>query len=100
MPIPDTEEGRKKLVLRAMRALAPEYLRRLEAAGELEAVLAERAELMVEVEDTLADQALNDEPQHLPYLERVGWINNAMSRAAEVAIAEATEFPSEEPSTE
>ena len=99
MPIPDSEQARKELVRKALEARAPAYYRKLKMAGQLDAVLAERADLMEQTYETIAEQAMSVD-ESLPYLERVGSLNNALSRAAEVAIAQATEFPSEEPTTE
>lgn len=98
MYVPESAKDRKRMVEQAVLAKAPKLHARLKASGELEAVLEERAALMYEVRDTLSDTAAEraaTSGDDLPWMERISRHQQEDNAAAEVAIAQATEFPIE-----
>jgi hypothetical protein len=87
-----------KIIDQAMQDQAPAMHARLKKSGLLQADLQERA--TVATESYL--EAVGQEPwedlmarQKLPHLEQIGEMQRKERTAAEIALAQATEFPSE-----
>ena len=86
------------MIAQAMEAKAPALYRRLRTDGTLAQVVAERedaARQSFHDANSLMPAAEQTRIQNLPYLEGVQALHQRSKAAAEVAIAQATEFPRE-----
>ena len=88
----------QEMIAQAMEAKAPALYRRLRTDGTLAQVVAERedaARQSFHDANSLMPAAEQTRIQNLPYLEGVQALHQRSKAAAEVAIAQAIEFPRE-----
>lgn len=80
----------------AMKDRAPELYRSLKASGRLERE-AERAEdeVLQQIQDAYLDNRAKG--NDLPFMEKLQFLNNVRKTAEEIALAQITEFPQDDP---
>ena len=98
MMFPHHRPNLESMIARAMQDRAPKMFHSLQVSGELSKVIAERADQAEETYEEMYDQAKDKVlTSKMDYLESVQALTMAHREAEEIALAQATEFESEEP---